>query len=63
MPSVVERAWASFDVLNCDLAKGYAAVSEVRREEFYRVDRSPASAEAFEAYRESVERGNTEPEA
>lgn len=54
---------AEIDVFNCDLAKGYAAVSEGRREEFYSVDRSPASAEAFEAYRESVERGNTDSQA
>ncbi|RVD43115.1 hypothetical protein EN742_05920 [Mesorhizobium sp. M4A.F.Ca.ET.020.02.1.1] len=49
---------AAMDVFNCDLSFGEAVVREDRKIEFYEIDRSGASASAFERYCAAVENGN-----
>jgi len=48
----------AIELFNCNLSQGFASVLEVRRDEFFAVERTPASLDAFARYCGSVEKGN-----
>ncbi len=53
------RPTLSLAAFNCDLRRGFAAVSTSRVDEFYSVERTPKSQQGFEDYRKRVTRQNS----